>query len=171
MKKQLLLLTVLMMFLSFAQSPALAGSSEIESASNLKKTADAFLRLGEIEKAVLEYQKSISADPAFEAAYFNLAIAYYSLGRNADARAALQKLVELNPKDVEALYNLGCLSLYDRQVEKAALCFESAKNHCDCMCAFSEPISTALILTQRLNRLDFPTQAAVIEVLRKGLAV
>ena len=59
----------------------------------LKKSADALLRNGRSERAILLYKKVLEKDPSLEAAYFNLAIAFYSEHRINEARLALKKQI------------------------------------------------------------------------------
>lgn len=54
------------------------------------------------EEAVAYLGKSIAADPSFADGYFQRGLAYLGLQKNAEARADLQKFLELAPSDARA---------------------------------------------------------------------
>src|SRR3990167_1680329 len=87
-------------------------SPTIESAPALKASADQLLKNGKILAAIKDYRKAIRLDSTNTALYFNLAIAHYSNHDMKNSALVLEKLVELDPSDTEALYNLGCVKLY-----------------------------------------------------------
>lgn len=67
------------------------------------------------------FSKSPSRHPASQDAqgYYNLALAYSRLQRNADAIASLQKAIQINPKDDRYHYELGKLFFLQRNSSAA----------------------------------------------------
>jgi Flp pilus assembly protein TadD len=57
---------------------------------------------GGVELAIRDFQKAVQLDPKSPEAYLWLGIATRKAGRNAEARAALQKAVDLGPERVWA---------------------------------------------------------------------
>jgi Tfp pilus assembly protein PilF len=57
---------------------------------------------GGVELAIRDFQKAVQLNPKSSEAYLWLGIASRKAGRNAEARAALQKAVDLSPERVWA---------------------------------------------------------------------
>jgi Flp pilus assembly protein TadD len=64
---------------------------------------------GQLEKAVVEYQESLAADPSFTEAMHGLARALQDLQRYDEAIAVAQRLAELEPDDILAHTSLSVL--------------------------------------------------------------
>jgi tetratricopeptide (TPR) repeat protein len=64
---------------------------------------------GQLEKAVIEYQASLAADPSFTEAMHGLARALQDLQRYDEAIAVAQRLAELEPDDILAHTSLSVL--------------------------------------------------------------
>jgi tetratricopeptide (TPR) repeat protein len=64
---------------------------------------------GEHEGAVLEYEKSLEADPTFTEAMHGLARALQDLGRLDEAIAVAKRIAEVDPEDVLAYTSLSVL--------------------------------------------------------------
>jgi tetratricopeptide (TPR) repeat protein len=64
---------------------------------------------GQLEKAVVEYQASLAADPSFTEAMHGLARALQDLQRYDEAIAVAQRLAELEPDDILAHTSLSVL--------------------------------------------------------------
>jgi len=64
---------------------------------------------GQLEKAVVEYQASLVADPSFTEAMHGLARALQDLQRYDEAIAVAQRLAELEPDDILAHTSLSVL--------------------------------------------------------------
>jgi tetratricopeptide (TPR) repeat protein len=64
---------------------------------------------GKLEKAVAEYQESLSADPMFTEAMHGLARALQDLQRYDEAIVVAQRLAEVDPDDVLAHTSLSVL--------------------------------------------------------------
>ena len=70
-----------------------------------------YLKGGDYEKAVSEYQKALGMDPQSVAAYNGIGVAYTMLERYEDAVAAQQKALELQPDFAKAHAGLGLVYL------------------------------------------------------------
>lgn len=68
---------------------------------------NAYLDLGEYQKAVDSYKQAIKLDPTLSKPHNNLGLAYAALGRLAEAQAEFAEAVRLKPDYAEAHYNLG----------------------------------------------------------------
>jgi len=64
---------------------------------------------GRLVEALPLYRRAVAADPEFTEAWRNLASALDQLGRKAEARVALQRVLVLNPGDLGARRALGSL--------------------------------------------------------------
>lgn len=135
-----------------------------------KQKADGLFLNNRVFQAIGEYHKALEINPASTAAYFNLAIAYYSRRDIRAAAWALRRLTTLDPRDEEALYNLACLCLYQRQTEKAKLYFEKARNCCEEKSSFVPRIEESLAFIQVLEKTDPSAKELLFQLLRKGLA-
>lgn len=123
----------------------------IERAAALKISADHLLRDGQILKAIEDYQKAIRLDSTNTALYFNLAIAHYSNNDMTNSALTLEKLVELNPRDTEALYDLACTKLY-----------------CTPGSAFTRLIEEGVGFANIVNELDPTKKSLLFALLRQG---
>ena len=77
------------------------------------------------EKAA-EYEQAVRLWPALFEAWFNLGVAYTSLGRNGDAMDVYRKARALHPESTAVLRNLGRLLLKEGKLPEVAECFERA---------------------------------------------
>ena len=145
------------------QAPAALGEV------NHKQLGDHYLQQSQTAAAINEYRQAITLNPTSTAVYFNLAIAYYSERHIKEAAAALEKLVALDPSDVEAQYNLGCLKLYQRDLETASACFQRAKQCCNRHPEFASLIDGGLEFVGHFKQLDPQTQDAVFLYLLQTL--
>ncbi len=69
--------------------------------------ANAFNALGEYERAIEDYDRTLSLDPAFAYAYTNRGVAYRFLGQNERAIQDFDRALQLNPKDSGAYQSRG----------------------------------------------------------------
>lgn len=146
---------------------ALAPGTAYCQAADHKAAADRLLARGRAERAALEYRKALALHPASTAAYFNLAIAEYQL-KNLDGAAwALERLLEIDSEDVEALYNLGCLELYRQDLQKAEIYFKKAREYCERDPRFFPLIDQGLGFLDELE--GSSSQGLVLLALQKGL--
>lgn len=115
-----------------------------------KEAGDIYLRSGKSAIAIGEYKKALELNPGSTAVTFNLAIAYYKERDLKATISVLEKLVQFDPNDTEAYYNLGCLKLYGRNFEAARHCFKKAR------------AEQTLEFVDKLRSLDPQTQSAVL---------
>ena len=85
-----------------------------------------YLKNGDYEKAVLEYQKALGMDPQSVAAYNGIGVAYTMLERYEDAVAAQQKALELQPDFAKAHAGLGLAYLRQHKTELALTHYRQA---------------------------------------------
>ena len=80
-----------------------------QTAEDLYYAALDLMAEGQLEKAVVEYQASLVADPSFTEAMHGLARALQDLQRYDEAIAVAQRLAELEPDDILAHTSLSVL--------------------------------------------------------------
>ncbi len=80
-----------------------------QTAEDLYYAALDLMAEGQLEKAVVAYQESLAADPAFTEAMHGLARALQDLQRYDEAIAVAQRLAELEPDDILAHTSLSVL--------------------------------------------------------------
>eukprot|EP01127_Copromyxa_protea_P022173 TRINITY_DN7846_c0_g1_i1.p1 TRINITY_DN7846_c0_g1~~TRINITY_DN7846_c0_g1_i1.p1 ORF type:complete len:674 (+),score=75.64 TRINITY_DN7846_c0_g1_i1:115-2022(+) len=88
---------------------------------------------GDIQTAILHYEKAISADPTFTMAYKNLAIAYNDHASSIKMEGNIEESIYFYEKALEyyvtlpdAYYNLGCVYMETEQPDRAILYYEKA---------------------------------------------
>lgn len=84
-----------------------------------KNYADQLLLDGKKDEALVAYGWASFLDPSYGNAHYNRAIALNEMGKFAGARGALEAYLKLCPKDSQALYNQGILSIYLHDFEMA----------------------------------------------------
>ena len=147
-----------------------AGSNTSCLSAAYRQAAYNYLKEEKFTLAIENYEKAAQCDPALSTAtYFNLAIAYYATRNMSGAIASLEKLIAIDPADVEAQYNLACLRLYKGDTKKAKLHFEQARNCCDRDPKFRPFIDKGLKFLDQLKKADPPTQDLVSFFLAQGL--
>ena len=162
MLRKLGILTVSLWLVTLGLSPADASVSS-ESLS-LKVRADQLLKRGRINQVIPMYERVLQRDRNFANAYYNLATAYFLQGNLEKAISNLETLVSLEPKDAEALYNLGCLKLRLGAFEEARECFLRAKD-CPSTGMISQKIKEALQFVKDLSHQNPETQKLLAYVL------
>lgn len=130
-----------------------------------KRRGDQALTQGDFSRAIEEYQGALAFNPQSTATYFNLAIAYYSSGDVRGAAAALERLLERDPHDVEALYNLGCLYLYQWETKKARAAFQHAKQCSDGDSTFTPLLESGLAFLDELDHRDLFSRSEILQAL------
>ena len=85
-----------------------------------------YLKNGDYEKAVSEYQKALGMDPQSVAAYNGIGIAYTMLEKYEEAVAAQQKVLELQPDFAKAHAGLGLAYLRQHKTELALTHYRQA---------------------------------------------
>jgi tetratricopeptide (TPR) repeat protein len=74
---------------------------------------------GDLDKAIAEYQKALSMQPAFMPAINNLALAYMSQQEYDKALPLYMQLIQLQPDNYIAYYNMACLHAKQEQIEES----------------------------------------------------
>jgi tetratricopeptide (TPR) repeat protein len=72
-----------------------------------------------LPEAVANYRRVIDAAPNWVEAHINLGVALYQMGCVADAKAAFEAAVRLDPENGISRYNLGCVLEEQGQIEPA----------------------------------------------------
>lgn len=109
--------------LVFLSGPALAGSEE---AAVHNRTGAALVEQGKTERAILEFQKALAADPGYSPARLNLAYSYEKAGRIEEAMTTYREAIGDQPRNFLAHNNLGVLYDQKGQYELAIAEFEQA---------------------------------------------
>ncbi|HQP91905.1 MAG TPA: tetratricopeptide repeat protein, partial [Candidatus Omnitrophota bacterium] len=73
---------------------------------------------GDMDTALIYYQKAMELDPTMAAAYNDAGVIYESKGWNDRAKQAYAKAIELDPTLVGPYYNMGVLYEKDGDMEK-----------------------------------------------------
>jgi Tfp pilus assembly protein PilF len=111
---------------------SLLGSSSYETSSDSKSAVEAarqnnlgvaYMNQQLFEKGLKNFEAAIAADPKFSLGRLNRAIALLNLQRVDEAKALLDGVVQENPKNPTAWYNLGLLYKNSGDVEKAVDAF------------------------------------------------
>jgi len=91
------------------------------------KLAQAYEKMGQLEKAQATYENLAVLNPSEAATYYGrIVIMYDSAGRYENAIAASKKVIELNPKSEIAVYNLGIMYLKLDRCDEAIATFKEA---------------------------------------------
>jgi Flp pilus assembly protein TadD len=147
----------------FCQQASRVESSE--QAALHKRRGDEALSQAEFSRSIAEYHAALALNPQSTATYFNLAIAYYSNGEIREAAAALEQLLERNPHDAEAAYNLGCLYLYQQDTKKARTTFQHAKQCSNGDPTFVPLIDGGLAFLDELHNADLFSRSEILVLL------
>ena len=139
---------------------------QIAQALRHKNSADAFLRRDQVSLAIGEYQKAVALNPRSTAAYFNLAVAYYSEKNWKGAKRALRKVLALDKHDAEARYNLACLSLREGNLEGAGRGFKRVLKNSPVDSAFRPLAAKGLRFVDRIKKEDPGNRTILLRLLR-----
>jgi Flp pilus assembly protein TadD len=93
-------------------------------ADDLNASGYQALQNGNFALALDLLERTVKAEPKHKLAWNNLGLAYFSLGKNAEAIAAFQKQIEINPYDEYAYNNLGRVYARQDKKEEAAKAFQ-----------------------------------------------
>ena len=170
MKKAVLALPFLLLTLGvvdgFCQS---ASSSQPDQSPFLqhKHAGDVCLFEGKADLAISEYEKAAALDPDSTSTYFNLAIACYSKGNVARTVRCLEKVIRMDPRDAEALYNLGCLKLRQMKLNEAGDYFLRAKKTADDHSETAALAAKGIRFVHEIRKTDALTAEAVLTFLKE----
>lgn len=84
----------------------------------------AYLKKMDYPAAVQQFKEVIAVAPRYAQPYFLQSEAYQALGKTELARRSLEQAVDVAPDFVQAIYQLGIMSLQDQQAEAAVVRFE-----------------------------------------------
>jgi len=85
--------------------------------------ANTYMDLKDFEKAIIDYSRIIKTESNFKDIYFDRGYAYIRSGKYPEAKADMEKQLELNPHDLKSLVNLTHLKT------KLGLYEEALKNY------------------------------------------
>ncbi len=83
----------------------------------------AYHEQGKLNLAIAAYQKSISIEPRYLDAHYNLHAALIDAKNLAPSIASLERVIELNPQDADAVFMLGMLQDYQGNTKASELAF------------------------------------------------
>ena len=86
----------------------------------------AFLRKGQVDEALEQFQKALGIYPRYVEARSNLGAALFQKGRVDEAVAQFKRTLEINPKYAQANYNLGLALFQKGRMEDAIAQFKKA---------------------------------------------
>lgn len=86
----------------------------------------AILQKGQVDEAIVHYQKALQIKPDFAEAHNNLGKALRQAGQVDEATIHYKRALEINPDFAEAHYNLGNALLQKRQVNEATIHYKRA---------------------------------------------
>ncbi len=87
----------------------------------------ALLQDGQIDEAIVQFQKVQNIDPEDAAACYNLGNAFLQEGRMDEAITQFRQALKLNPNNAIASYDLGNALLQEGQVDEAMVQFQEAQ--------------------------------------------
>ena len=90
-----------------------------ETADQLLERGNAYVRLGNIEGAIVIFRAAIKKNPELTAAYYNLGLAYAQSGKLKEAIYSFQRATRLDPKFAISFSNLGAAQLQSGSPDQA----------------------------------------------------
>jgi len=81
---------------------------------------------GQVDEAMVQYQKALEINPHYADPHFNLGVALAQKGQVDEAMAHFRKVLEINPNYAEAYYNLGIALSQKGQIDKAIAQYQKA---------------------------------------------
>lgn len=87
----------------------------------LEAMGNANISLQRFDHATVWYERALKVDPNRHATRTNLALALRFLGKSDEAIAELKRVLAKDPKNADAVYNLGVILLEDKKDEQGAV--------------------------------------------------
>ena len=81
---------------------------------------------GKLQQAIISFKRAVEIEPRFIDAHYNLAVTYYALSRNEEARREYEIVLGFRPNDVDALNNLGVILYLKGEHGQAKQLFDKA---------------------------------------------
>ncbi|WP_092123728.1 tetratricopeptide repeat protein [Desulfonatronum thiosulfatophilum] len=78
----------------------------------LMALGDQFMRLGSWERAAVFWRRSLAVDPTEDRAMNGLGVAYYNMDQYSESAEQFERIVDINPDNYRAHFNLGMLNKY-----------------------------------------------------------
>jgi len=103
-----------------------SGSVIAFDAVSLHISGDQLYQNGKIDKAIDEFKTALLLEPLNENIYNSLGVCYGILRDFINAGKNFSKAMELKPKEIMAVYNIGVVKLFTTETEKAFDCFFKA---------------------------------------------
>ena len=75
----------------------------------LMALGDQFMRMGAWERAAVFWRRSLAQEPTLDRAMNGLGVAYYNMDQFAEAAEQFARIVEMQPENFQAHFNLGML--------------------------------------------------------------
>ena len=85
-----------------------------------------FYKLGQYQKALTSYEKTIQIDPKYAKAHYNTGVILHELGQYQKALTSYEKTIQIDQKYVKAYNNLGIVLDELLEVEKAKNFYQKA---------------------------------------------
>lgn len=99
--------------------------SEPNHLPTLMALGDQFMRMGSWERAAVFWKRSLGLDPSLERAMNGLGVAHYNMDQYAESAEQFGRIVDVNPENYRAHFNLGMLyKYYLEDPEQAQVHFE-----------------------------------------------
>jgi Tfp pilus assembly protein PilF len=95
-----LILASVVVFIATAATPAVARADDRAKSKEQVEFGIKVAQNGLWNEALYRWQKAVQLDPAYAAAWNNLAIAYEHEGKFEDAKKAYEKALQLDPKNL-----------------------------------------------------------------------
>jgi len=117
--------TFIILFFLFNTIPDMSKKNEANEYENL---GNAYLNIGNIEKAVAAYNKSLKIDPNNFYSHNNLGKVYTKQGRLSKALSEFTTAINLNPGEWETFHNLGLVYMRSGQFSEGEKALSYARN-------------------------------------------
>src|SRR5262249_61930701 len=98
-----------MLFWLAAAVMAQPQTSRADSAASYIERGNEWMKKGNVERALADYDLAIASDPLVAKAYYNRGLARQQKGDAAGALADYNKAIELNPRYADAYLNRACI--------------------------------------------------------------
>ena len=119
MIKKSKLLTIIVLIMSFAmlttscKEESKHSSASIDAEKSFKR-ASAYYRLGKVDSAIGEYEKTVLYDKTHKAAHYNLAVLYREKGRNTEALHEFEEYLKYSNHESDAVVRKYVLEEIDK---------------------------------------------------------
>ncbi|MGC9393569.1 MAG: tetratricopeptide repeat protein [Anaerolineae bacterium] len=95
-------------------------------AADYHQRAAIYLKMGEYDKAIQEYNKALELDPTYLLAYYDRGLAHAQQQHYADAIADFSEVIALDPQHADAYYNRGLVHARQNAFDQALADYDQA---------------------------------------------